>query len=263
AEKIYFAGLPLAVGQVDRVEPLLRTLGPDGRSMKLAEALRTLIAAVKSQPPAGVTYDHVSSTLLANSYLAQSQLRLQDALRGARNSVEKSPQFGFGWARVAELEFSFGRIDAAQTALDKALQLSPRNAEALALKGFLLSAENRITQAIAFFDRAIAIDGALGNAWLGRGLCRIRRGDINGGREDLQVAATLEPQGAVLRSYLGKAFSNTSDNARAAKELRLARQLDPKDPTAWLYSGLLNQQENRLNQAVRELQQSQELNENR
>ncbi|HMC29152.1 MAG TPA: TonB-dependent receptor, partial [Verrucomicrobiae bacterium] len=122
---------------------------------------------------------------------------------------------------------------------------------------------NRIGRAIELFNRAIAIDGALGNAWLGRGLCRIRRGDIDGGRADLQVAATLEPQRAVLRSYLGKAFSNTSDNTRAANELRLAKELDPKDPTPWLYSGLLNQQENRLNKAVRDLQQSEELNDNR
>src|SRR5205814_8788365 len=39
--------------------------------------------------------------------------------------------------------------------------------------------------------------------------------------------------------------------------------LDPDDPTSWLYSALLNQQENRINEAVTDLQRSQELNENR
>jgi hypothetical protein len=77
------------------------------------------------------------------------------------------------------------------------------------------------------------------------------------------VAATLEPQRALLRSYLGKAFSNAKDNERAERELALARRLDPNDPTAWLYSALLAQQQNQINRGVRDLEQSQALNENR
>ena len=73
--------------------------------------------------------------------------------------------------------------------------------------GFLFAAENRIARAIESFDAAIAIDGALGNAGLGRGLAKIRRGDVAAGIEDLQVAATLEPQRSVLRSYLGKGYT--------------------------------------------------------
>ena len=46
AEKIYLAGLLLAIGQVDRVEPLLRTVGADARLTELADAFRTVIAAV-------------------------------------------------------------------------------------------------------------------------------------------------------------------------------------------------------------------------
>jgi Flp pilus assembly protein TadD len=79
----------------------------------------------------------------------------------------------------------------------------------------------------------------------------------------LQVAATLEPQRALLRSYLGKAFSQTRDSERAEKELRLAQRLDPNDPTAWLYSALLAEQQNRINEAVRDLEKSQDLNNNR
>ena len=107
------------------------------------------------------------------------------------------------------------------------------------------------------------MDSALGNAWLGRGLCRIRRGDAKGGREDLLVAAALEPQRAELRSYLGKAYATTGDYPRAAKEFQLAEKLDPKDPTPWLYSALLNQEHNRINDAIRDLEKSQALNDNR
>ncbi|HYV32739.1 MAG TPA: TonB-dependent receptor, partial [Candidatus Binatia bacterium] len=102
-----------------------------------------------------------------------------------------------------------------------------------------------------------------GSAWLGRGLVKIRLGRAREGRADLQVAATLEPQRALPRSYLGKAFSHTRDTARARKELAQAKKLDPNDPTSWLYSALLAEQQNRINEAVDDLERSKELNENR
>jgi hypothetical protein len=131
------------------------------------------------------------------------------------------------------------------------------------LQGFLLAARSKTLAAIESFNGALAVDSALGNAWLGRGLCRIRRGDLKGGREDLLIAAAMEPQRAALRSYLAKAWSETGDDRRAFKELQLAKALDPNDPTPWLYSALLDEQDNRLNEAVRDLEKSQELNANR
>ena len=45
--------------------------------------------------------------------------------------------------------------------------------------------------------------------------------------------------------------------------MRLAKQLDPADPTPWLYSALLNQEYNRDNPAIADLEKSKELNDNR
>src|SRR5205085_78964 len=149
------------------------------------------------------------------------------------------------------------------SALDRSLNISSRNPQAISLRGFLNAAIGQWDAAIKDFDHAIAIDGALGNAWLGRGLCKIRLGLPDQGRRDLQTAATLEPQRAIFRSYLAKAYENANDSAHAETELRLARDLDPRDPTAWLYAGLLHLRENRINEAVRDLEKSTELNNNR
>ena len=48
-------------------------------------------------------------------------------------------------------------------------------------------------EAMVWFDQAIAVDGALANAWLGRGLVKIRQGHAKAGLEDLQVAAAPVP----------------------------------------------------------------------
>jgi cytochrome c-type biogenesis protein CcmH/NrfG len=248
----------LSAGQVEQSEA---QLGPV--QSPLADALREVVAAVTFQIRPSTLNPQLSTALLANSYYLQSRSQLEAALSAARAATQKAPDFGFAWERLAELEFSFGHTDAALAALEKSLLLSPRNAEALALKGFLLAAQNKIADARKYFDGAIAVDGALGNAWLGRGLVRIHQGDADGGLKDLQVAAVLEPNRALLRSYLGKAFANKYDDQRAGKELALAQKLDPNDPTSWLYLALLDEQENKVNDAVRDLEKSKELNDNR
>jgi Tfp pilus assembly protein PilF len=274
AEHIYHAALLLSVGQVDEALALLGPPEPPGGASPpesslrpLANGLRRLMVAVKRQEDPFPAAPRTATELLASSYFEQSRARdeasLRQALELARAATQQSPEFSFAWARVAELEFGFGRTRAAAESLDRSLALAPRNAQALALRGFLLAADDDVGAAVAAFNEAIAVDPALGNAWLGRGLCRIRRRDDAGGREDLLIAAAFEPQRALLRSYLGKAWAEDGDVRRARHELALAKSLDPSDPTAWLYSAVLEEQENRINRSIRELEHSQELNENR
>jgi Tfp pilus assembly protein PilF len=268
AVKIYHAALLLAVGEVAECQTILTEVSATtGQIQRLADALRQLIAAVKRQPPVRTGPPQFASEMLADSYLEQSravrETSLRRALQLAELAVSNAPNFGFAWERLAELQFGFGETRDALKSLDQSLTLAPRNAQALALKGFILNAQNSPRAALASFDEAIAIDSALANAWLGRGIVRIRLRDTDGGREDLLVAAALEPQRAELRSYLGKAYLATGDDAHATKELNLAKKLDPQDPTAWLYSALHQQQNNQINDAIRDLEKSQQLNNNR
>jgi hypothetical protein len=155
AERVYYAGLLLSVGQVEPAESVLAALsGSDAsaRPQRVALALRELVAAVKQQPYAATVRPQLATEFLANSYYEQSRavpnISLLAALDSARQAVTNSPDFGFGRERVAELEFSFGHTRRALEALDQSLALAPRNAQALALKGFLLAAQNRIGEAI-------------------------------------------------------------------------------------------------------------------
>jgi Flp pilus assembly protein TadD len=265
AERVYFASVRLAVGQVTKTEELLGQVGAENR---LAKALRRMIAAVNLR-----TLDESAAAVLASEWLAQSYYEqsrwsvsrnaLSRALAAAEQAVKMSPEFGFALERLAELEFSHGHTARALDYLERSLKVSPENPQAHALNGFLLLARNRFAAASNSFERAIELDGSLGNAWLGRGLCLIRQGKAEEGRSDLQTAAALEPNRSMLRSYLGKAFSNANDDERARRELERAIQLDPNDPTPWLYSALLNQQQSRINQGIADLEKSQELNQNR
>jgi len=268
AEKIYHAALFLSVGHVEDAEAALSSLsGNSEHNQRLVGALHELIAAVKRQPDPSPFQPKLATELLAASYyeqsLADGDSSLKAALNLAERAVDVSPRFSFAHERVAELEFGFGHVNDAMDALDTSFIVATQNPEALALQGFLLAAQNHTHEAIASFDGALAVDSALGNAWLGRGLCKIRMGDAKDGRQDLLVAAALEPQRAALRNYLGKAYANAGDFTHAANEFRLAEKLDPNDPTAWLYSALLDQAQNQINGAIRDLEKSEAMNDNR
>jgi len=256
AAKNYLAALKLAVGQVDAAEALIS----DDES---AQALRELIASVKFQPLPQMPLPATSSAWLARSYYLQSRSDLVGALASARQAVKLAPQFGFAWERVAELEFGFENRRAASLALEQARQLSPRNAQALALEGYIAVADNHPRAALGRFDQALQLDGSLPSAWLGRALAEAQLGRDESARRDLQVATTLEPQRGLFRTYMGKAWAQTGDDKLADKEFALAQKLDPADPTVWLYSALHRFQTHQVNEAVKDLEKSVDLNDNR
>lgn len=257
ATRTYMAALRLAVGQVQQAEILIPPTG------ELAAPLRELIASVTFKTLPVTAPPTNSSGWLARSYYLQSRSQLPGALQAARQAVKLDPGFGFAWARLAELEFGFERWSETRAALDQALRLSPRDAQAVAIEGYLALAQNDPRKAVAWFNRALALDGSLPSAWLGRGLAEGQLGQNGMAARDLQVAATLEPQRGLFRSYLGKAWSEAGADQLAEKEFALAKQLDPSDPTAWLYSALHRFQTHQINDAVRDLEHSEDLNDNR
>ncbi|HTD85301.1 MAG TPA: FecR domain-containing protein, partial [Candidatus Binatia bacterium] len=125
-ERVYLASLLLAVGQVDEAEKLAAS-SPD--LLKFISIIRGQKTDVPQDP-------------MVQSYYFQAHHDLERALATARTATQRSPRFGFAWARVAELEFGFGRTEAAANAVKTALELSPENAEAWAVNGFLWHARN-------------------------------------------------------------------------------------------------------------------------
>lgn len=273
-EELYLAALVLSVGRVDEAEERLARIPTGDRLGRLANAHRLLIGsvlrrreAVGAEAGTGAAVqaeDRTVTEWLALSYARQAQARLGPALEAASAAVGRAPDFGFALVRQAELEFSFGRIVPTTVLLDRALARMPEQAAAHVLRGFLQAAANRMAPAREAFERALALDPSLGDAWLGRGLIRIRDGDLLGGRADLVAAAAAESQRSVLRSYLAKAYADSrawitpAEAVKARHEFELAKALDPRDPTPWLYESLAAREENRLNDAVRGLAEAQD-----
>jgi len=260
--KLYRAAVLLAVGRLDEADNDLKGV-PAGHAGR--RAIARIIDAVKFREREAWADESLATAgeAIAESYYRQSRSDLKGAREAAAIATRLAPRNGYAWTRLAELEFSFGRTRDARKALASGLEFTPRNARTHALQGFILSADNEIDEARKSFEQAVALDGALGNGWLGLGLTKTKRGDLEEGRADLQTAATVEPTVSIFHSYLGKALSMEDKPVEARKDLDLARRLDPNDPTPLLYSALELQLRNRPNEAIDDLGQSILLNDNR
>jgi len=260
--RLYFAGVLLAVGRLDEARQLLGGV-PSAHPGR--RALERMIAAVEHEPGGGWRLDSINtaSEAMAESYFLQSLACLEPARLAALRATTLAPGNGFAWTRLAELEFSAGHTKVARGAIERGLTQTPNNARTHALRGFILSADNQISEARNAFGTSVRLDGGFGNGWLGLGLTKIKAGQVEAGRADLQTAATVEPKSSIFHSYLGKAMSQDGRKLEAAKDLELAKILDRNDPTPLLYSAIENEQNNRTNVAIADLEESICLNDNR
>lgn len=274
----------LAVGRVDRAAPLLQSPGLAG--LPDALALRAVIALTQNDRASALSLAEAAVAAspasaagrIALSYALQARLDLPAALAQLDACVAMPACAAAGeqvLARRVELALASGDVSGALDACDG----EPHGGLALAC-GFATLAAGRSTRAAVLLERAVADLPGHPLARLGRGLTRIRRNDIAGGRADLEIAAALDPLQSIVRSYLGKAYFDErrcrlrepaplcalvddSPYALALQQFDLARRLDAEDPTPDLYAAIAHQANNRPVEALRSLRSSIAKNDNR
>ena len=99
--------------------------------------------------------------------------------------------------------------------------------------------------------------------FLGLGLVKIREGDLENGTIDINYAAGLDEGNSLIRSYLGKAYYEKKMGPEAEKQFKLAKEMDPNDPTPWFYDAIRKQTSNQPVGALYDLQKSIQKNDNR
>ena len=79
----------------------------------------------------------------------------------------------------------------------------------------------------------------------------------------MEVAASLDPNNSMIRSYLGKAYFEEKRDDLTEREYKNAKELDSKDPTPFFYDALQKQLTNRPVEALEDMEKAIELNGNR
>ncbi|WP_372682312.1 FecR domain-containing protein [Desulfosarcina sp.] len=268
---LYRAALKLSVGRVDAATIDLQQVQSSEAQRGDALALLAVAAVVQNKKERArqlidqaMAQSPVSSSVdMANAYVQQAFFDLDGALASVRSATKKEPDNALAWARLSELYLARGeRIDALRAA-DRAAELRPDLAHTLTVLGFAHLAQIKTEKAKQAFAKAIASDSAAPMARLGMGLAMIREGQLAEGRGEIEIAACLDPDNALIRSYLGKAYFEEKRDDPASVQLAAAKQLDPADPTPWFYNAILKQSVNRPVEALHDLQTSIDLNDNR
>ncbi|OQW78050.1 MAG: hypothetical protein BVN35_04745 [Proteobacteria bacterium ST_bin11] len=221
-----------------------------------AEALNLAERAVAANSESAIAYS-------ALSYSQQAGFELEKALATAQRASQLAPRDAMTWARLSELQLALGlRHESAESAA-KAFALDPNLERTQTVQGFSQLFRVDTSKALQHFESAVQLDSTAPLPRLGLGLAKIRSGDLEAGRRDLEIAAILDPNNSLLRSYLGKAYYEEKRPNLAGDQFDIAKQRDPNDPTPYFYDALRKQSLNRPVEALRDMQQSIELNENR
>ncbi len=270
-DRLARASSQLSNGQVDSARAAIDAALAANPSNPAALALASIVALVddrrdeaRSLADRAVAANGSSpAALLARSYVAQADFDLVRARDLAEKAAANAPDSAEALARAAELRLAMGDHAGARNMADKAVERQPGNARAWSVLGFVNLADYETKDAAGCFDRAVQADSGFALGHAGRGIAQIRLGDVAGGREELQTASTLDPAESLYRSYLGKAYYEEKRSNEAGKELAAAKDLDPNDPTPWLYSAILLQNENRPVEALSDLTGAMSRNGNR
>ncbi|MFT5399502.1 MAG: Tfp pilus assembly protein PilF [Gammaproteobacteria bacterium] len=268
---ITMAALLLAVGDVTESEKFLlqaRSIDPDNANIP---ALNAIISVTQNDPESALGYANRAVALdpeslaakISLSYVLQARLDLDGAQNILLAATNQHPQDALAWARYAEILLAQGQTKVSREAAAKAVKLDANLSRTHMVLGYAALSQFDAEAANQSFKSALSLDSADPMAHLGLGLGLIRLGALEDGRKEIEAAVALDSGSSILRSYLGRAYYEEKRSPLDAEQYAMARQLDPNDPTAYLFDALRKHSENRPIEARQDLLASIERNDNR
>lgn len=264
------AALLLNVGRAGEARAEIDRALAQNPKAGLAYAQRSIIEVVQNDREnaladarKSVELSQSATALIALSYAQQANFQIEAARESLQTAVKAHPNNALAWARLGELLLMLGDRKQALAAAKKAESLAPDQSRAQLVKGFTALAEFHNPEAKRAFEQAIRLNSADPIAHLGMGLAKISDGQLADGRKELEASVALDSSNALLRAYLGKAYFEEKRYPLDSQQYSIAKELDPNDPTAYLYDGILKQTINRPIEGLHDLQESIEHNDNR
>ncbi len=267
---LYRAALFLDIGRADEARSDITAALLQDPKNGFAYALQAIIEISRNEhqqalasAEQAVTLTPSAASKIALSYAQQSAFELEKARDTLLTTVSEYPNDPLAWARLGELWLMFGDRGKALEAARKAEELAPGLARSQTVFGFAALAESHEAEAKIAFEQAIRFSSDDPLAHFGLGLAKIKHGDLTEGRRELEAAVALDPNNALLRSYLGKAYYEEKRSPLEGQQFDIAKELDPADPTPYLYSAIDKQTSNRPVEALHDMQKAIDLNDNR
>lgn len=180
------------------------TVGGKAISKEAAEALEKGDAASKAKNYAEAQANYLKALpelpdnvpLLRNLALVYYfDDKPDEALKYARQTVDKDPGNQSAWLMISELELQKGNLDAGQQALSKVSEERITSPAPYLNLGILFYNKKRPTEAEENFSKAIAKKPDLAEAYYYRGLTRFQLKRTAEAKADLEKSIELDPSG--------------------------------------------------------------------
>ncbi len=211
----------------------------------MAETYLTLAAALRGQERAAFSLilvqlaldlkpTHAGARLLAAD-LHEGRAKPELAMAALAAVPAQDPLAALVRLRQAALADKLGKSDEALQLLDQIAQAAPARPEVPTMQGDLLRQKKKYTEAIAAYDRAIALlpPPATRPHWplyYNRGIALDRAKQWSKAEADLLLALKLQPEQPFVMNYLGYSWTEQGRNLGKAREMiERAVALRPND----------------------------------
>jgi tetratricopeptide (TPR) repeat protein len=193
-----------------------------------SEALEELQAAVRLRPDFAPGYYALGMALARFVEPEQARVAFEKA-------IERDPRFAPAHVNLALVLAQLRRLDDALRHLETAVEIegdSPAAANAHRLRGLLYREQDRPEQAVAAFEKAVALSPDDAEAFLHLGLARRKLLDDKGAVAALREAVRLSPDNPEARYELGRDLLRAGQAREALVHLRAAVRSRPEDMAA-------------------------------
>ena len=155
-----------------------------------------------------------------------------------------------------------GQLQRAEQIYQQVLQISPRNADALNLLGFLAYQVGRCEVAANLIAKAIEVDSKQYIFFINLGLVRQEQGELDKSIEAYHKAIEINPNDARIYYNLGAAQKKQGKLDNAIQTYQQAIEINPDDAEIYNSLGTTLQKQEKLDQAIQVYHRALEINPN-
>lgn len=184
---------------------------------------------------------------LAAAYYGRNQL--QTALEQVRLALAVDPTYGDAYSLRGLIYAALGDPGLAEESFRRAMQINPRDADAMHNLGWTFCQQQRYAEAHDWFVRANAVPQYRGQmrTLLAMGVCQARSGDLAAAEASLVRAYEFEPGNPVTATNLSEVLYRRGDYERARFYIRRVNAMREvaNAQTLWLAARIENRIGNR------------------
>lgn len=185
---------------------------------------------------------------LAIGYFGRGQMKT--ALDEVKQALQADPNLGEAYNLRGLIYGNLGEAGLAEDSFQRALQLGPKDADAMHNYGYFLCRQKRYPEADALFDRALAVPQYRepSRTLLVKGVCEASAGRLVESEITLQQAQQLDPGNPTIGFNLSETLFQRGEYERARFQIRRVN-LNPaftSAPTLWLAARIEQRLGNRV-----------------